>query len=383
MFFTRQELEEIEDKSLASYGMRSKDSKGRAYLDSEPDYRTTFQRDRDRILHTTAFRRLEYKTQVFINFEGDYFRTRLTHTLEVAQIGRTLARALGANEDLVEAVCLAHDVCHPPFGHAGESALARLMAEHGGFDHNRQSLRIVTELEHRFPEFPGLNLTWEVREGIVMHETEYDIADAAGYDPEKRGTLEAQLANVADELAYTAHDLDDGLRSSIIFPRQLEGLGIWTMVAASLGWTAFELDELARHRFIRRLIGLEVNDLLQATAERIERSGEDSVNGLQRLSYNVAAFSEEMGARNRQLKDFLYRNMYQHHRVVRMQVKADSILEDLFQAYTRHPEILPESLAAMPEAESRYRTVCDYVAGMTDRFALQEHAKLFDPGIQP
>jgi len=380
---TRQRLEALEDQVLASYGTRSRDSRGRVYPEDEPNERTVFQRDRDRILHTTAFRRLEYKTQVFVNYEGDYYRTRLTHTLEVAQIGRTLARALGANEDLVEAVCLAHDLGHPPFGHAGESALARLMADHGGFDHNRQSLRIVTELEHRFPEFPGLNLTWEVREGIVKHETEYDIADAAGYDPEKRGTLEAQLANVADELAYTAHDLDDGLRSSIITPRQLEGLGIWTMVAASLGWTAFELDELARHRFIRRLIGLEVNDMLQATAERIEHSGMDSVDGLQRLSYNVAGFSEEMGGRNRQLKDFLYRNMYQHHRVVRMQVKADSILEDLFQAYTRNPEILPESLGTMPETESSYRAVCDYVAGMTDRFALQEHAKLFDPGIQP
>jgi dGTPase len=380
---TRQRLEALEDQALASYGTRSRDSRGRVYPEDEPNERTVFQRDRDRILHTTAFRRLEYKTQVFVNYEGDYYRTRLTHTLEVAQIGRTLARALGANEDLVEAVCLAHDLGHPPFGHAGEAALARLMADHGGFDHNRQSLRIVTELEHRFPEFPGLNLTWEVREGIVKHETEYDIADAAGYDPEKRGTLEAQLANVADELAYTAHDLDDGLRSAIIFPPQLEGLGIWTMVAASLGWTAFEPDELARHRFIRRLIGLEVTDMLQATAERIERSGTDTVDGLQRLSYNVAAFSEEMQVRNRQLKDFLYRNMYQHHRVVRMQVKADSILEDLFQAYTRNPEILPESLAALPEAESRYRTVCDYVAGMTDRFALQEHAKLFDPGIQP
>ncbi len=380
---TRQRLEALEDQALAPYGTRSRDSRGRAYPEDEPTERTAFQRDRDRILHTTAFRRLEYKTQVFVNYEGDYYRTRLTHTLEVAQIGRTLARAIGANEDLVEAVCLAHDLGHPPFGHAGQAALARLMADHGGFDHNRQSLRIVTELEHRFPEFPGLNLTWEVREGIVKHETEYDIADAAGYEPGKRGTLEAQLANVADELAYTAHDLDDGLRSSIIFPRQLEGLEIWTLVSTSLAWIAFEPDELARHRFIRRLIGLEVNDLLQATAERIERSGVDSVDAMQRLTYNVAGFSEAMESRNRQLKDFLYRNMYQHHRVVRMQVKADSILEDLFQAYTRNPEILPEGLPPMEDEAARYRAVCDYIAGMTDRFALQEHAKLFDPRIQP
>jgi dGTPase len=380
---TRQRLETLEDQALAPYGTRSRDSRGRVYPEDEPTERTVFQRDRDRILHTTAFRRLEYKTQVFVNYEGDYYRTRLTHTLEVAQIGRTLARALGANEDLVEAICLAHDLGHPPFGHAGEAALARLMADHGGFDHNRQSLRIVSELEHRFPEFPGLNLTWEVREGIVKHETEYDVSDAAGYEPEKRGTLEAQLANVADELAYTAHDLDDGLRSTLITPRQLEGLDIWSMVSASLHWTTFELDDLARHRFIRRLIGLEVNDMLQATADRIERSGIASVEALQRLSYNVAGFSKEMEDRNRQLKEFLYRNMYQHHRVVRMQVKADSILEDLFQAYTRNPEILPESLPSPEDEAARYRAVCDYIAGMTDRFALQEHAKLFDPGIQP
>ena len=179
MLFTRQQLEEIEDKSLAPYGMRSQNSKGRAYLDSEPDYRTAFQRDRDRIIHTTAFRRLEHKTQVFITYEGDYYRTRLTHTLEVAQIGRTIARALGGNEDLIEAICLAHDLGHSPFGHAGEAVLARLMKEHGGFDHNKQSLRIVTELEQRYPEYPGLNLTWEVREGMVKHESEYDISDAS------------------------------------------------------------------------------------------------------------------------------------------------------------------------------------------------------------
>ena len=383
VILTRQRLEGLEDQALAPYGVRSRDSRGRAYPEDEPAERTVFQRDRDRILHTTAFRRLEYKTQVFVNYEGDYYRTRLTHTLEVAQIGRTLARALGANEDLVEAICLAHDLGHPPFGHAGEAALARLMMDHGGFDHNRQSLRIVTELERRFPEFPGLNLTWEVREGIVKHETEYDVSDTEGYDPQKRATLEAQLSNVADELAYTAHDLDDGLRSGIIAPSQLEGLELWAVLSRSLGWTTLDIDDLARHRLIRRLIGLEVNDLLQATAERVRRSGVDSVDALQRLSYNVAGFSEAMAGRNRQLKDFLYRHMYQHHRVVRMQVKADSILEDLFQAYTRNPEILPEPVPPLEAGADGYRAVCDYIAGMTDRFAMQEHAKLFDPGIQP
>ena len=218
MIYSREKLEAIEDQSLAPYGIRSKDSKGRVYEESEPGYRTAFQRDRDRILHTTAFRRLEYKTQVFINAEGDYYRTRLTHTLEVAQIGRTIARALGANEDLIEAICLAHDLGHSPFGHSGEAALNRLMKDHGGFDHNKQSLRIVTKLEQRYPDFPGLNLTWEVCEGIVKHETEYDVSDSSAYDPDLRGHLEAQIANAADEIAYTAHDLDDGLRSGMITP---------------------------------------------------------------------------------------------------------------------------------------------------------------------
>jgi dGTPase len=236
MFFTRKELEVIEDQNLASYGIRSKSSKGRSFAEEEPEYRTAFQRDRDRILHTTAFRRLEYKTQVFINYEGDYYRTRLTHTLEVSQIGRTIARALGANPDLTEAICLAHDLGHPPFGHNGEITLARLMKDQGGFDHNRQSLRIVTALEQRYQDFPGLNLTWEVREGIVKHESEYDVADARNYDAELRGHLEAQITNAADELSYTAHDLDDGLRSGMISSTMLDGMARRWMISRGTGW---------------------------------------------------------------------------------------------------------------------------------------------------
>src|SRR5512137_2993267 len=272
MFFTRHDLEEIEHKSLAPYGMRSQDSKGRAYLDDEPDYRTCFQRDRDRILHTTAFRRLEYKTQVFFNFEGDYFRTRLTHTLEVAQVGRTLARALGANEDLVEAICLAHGLGHSPFGHSGEVALNRLMKDFGGFDHNKQSLRIVTELEQRYPEFPGLNLTWEAREGIVKHESEYDISDARDFDPSLRGNLETQVANVADELAYTTHDLDDGLRSGMITPAMLTGIALWEIMVSTHKWHGPELQDLERHRMIRDLVGLLVTDMVQSTDRRLKEN---------------------------------------------------------------------------------------------------------------
>jgi len=383
MYFTRQHLEEIEDKSLAPYGVRSKDSKGRAYLDNEPEYRTSFQRDRDRVLHTTAFRRLEYKTQVFINYEGDYYRTRLTHTLEVAQIGRTIARALGANEDLVEAICLVHDVGHPPFGHSGEAALSRLMRDFGGFDHNKHSLRLVTELEQRYPEFPGLNLTWEVREGIVKHESEYDISDAATFSPDLRGNLETQICNVADELAYTAHDLDDGLRSGMITPRMLNGITLWEHLTGSIQWQGSELLDMDRHRLIRKLIGLEVTDLVNATVERIKDSGAKSPLDIQKLDHNVIGFSEETHRRNRELKDFLYTRMYRHHRVVRMQVKAERVLSDLFNAYRAEPAILPEHIQKIVPQRGLERTICDYIAGMTDRYATEEHQKLFNPLKMP
>jgi dGTPase len=383
MYFSRTILEEIEDRTLAPYAVRSKDSKGRAYLDREADYRTAFQRDRDRILHTTAFRRLEYKTQVFITYEGDYYRTRLTHTLEVAQIGRTIARALGVNEDLVEAICLAHDLGHPPFGHAGEGALARLMKDHGGFNHNKHSLRIVTELEQRYPEFPGLNLTWEVREGIVKHETEYDISDAHDYQPELRGNLETQIANIADELAYTAHDLDDGLRSGLITPAMLNGIALWEILAESIHWRGPELTEMDRHRLIRRLIGLEVTDVIETTEARLRECGAASPLDIQRLPYNVASHSDEMRRRNRELKDFLYRNMYRNYRVVRMQTKAERIIADLFHAYCEEPSILPEHVQKLIPLRGLERTVCDYIAGMTDRFAIEEHQRLFDPQIKP
>ncbi len=383
MFFTRQQLEEIEDKSLAPYGMRSKDTRGRAYLDSEPEYRTSFQRDRDRIIHTTAFRRLEYKTQVFINYEGDYYRTRLTHTLEVAQIGRTIARALGGNEDLIEAICLAHDLGHSPFGHAGEAALARLMKDYGGFDHNKQSLRIVTELEQRYPEFPGLNLTWEVREGMVKHESEYDISDASAYSPDLRGNLETQIANVADELAYTAHDLDDGLRSGMLTPQMLAGISLWEILLDDIKWQTPLLEEMARHRLIRQLIGMEVTDLVEATDMRLKECGAQSPLDLQKLSYNVIGFSEEMRRRNRELKDFLYNKMYRHYRVVRMQVKSERIIADLFEAYHAEPSTLPNHVQAFIERRGLERTICDYIAGMTDRYAIEEHQKLLNPLEKP
>jgi dGTPase len=381
--YSRQELEENEDRSLAPYGVRSKDSKGRAYLDNEPDYRTSFQRDRDRVLHTTAFRRLEYKTQVFINFEGDYFRTRLTHTLEVAQVGRTIARALGANEDLVEAICLAHDLGHSPFGHAGESTLARLMKDYGGFDHNKQSLRIVTELEQRYAEFPGLNLTWEVREGMVKHESEYDVTDARDFNPDLRGNLETQICNVADELAYTTHDLDDGLRSGLITPQTLDGIALWEILVQTFNWNGPFLQDIERHRMIRHLVGLMVTDMVYATDIRLKESAVKSALEIQKLSYNIIGYSEDTQRRNRELKDFLYTSLYRHYRVMRMQVKAGHIITDLFNAFRLESLILPDHVQAWIPTRGLERTICDYIAGMTDRYAIEEHERLHDPYLKP
>jgi len=384
MIYTRQQLEELENQNLAPYAIRSKNSKGRKFPEDEPDYRTAFQRDRERILHTTAFRRLEYKTQVFIIHEGDYYRTRLTHTLEVAQLGRSVARSLGANEDLVETICLAHDLGHPPFGHSGEKMLSQLMKDHGGFDHNKQALRIVTFLENRYSDFSGLNLTWGVLEGMVKHETEYDISDAQDFNPDMRGHIEAQIANAADEMAYTSHDLDDGLRSGMITPSQLEGITIWEIVNESIGLRRTEtLDDLARHQIIRCLIGLEVTDLIQSVDCYLHKSGVKTPEELQKLSYNVVGFSEDMHHRNRELKDFLYANLYRQHRVVRMANKAEKIISDLFTAYSEKQAMLPEHIQRQIDKRGLERTICDYIAGMTDRFAIDEYKRLFDPSILP
>lgn len=383
MLFSRQKLETIEDQSLAPYGIRSINTKGRLHPEDEHEYRTCFQKDRDRVLHTTAFRRLEYKTQVFINYEGDYYRTRLTHTLEVAQIGRTIALALGANETLVEAICLAHDMGHPPFGHSGEHILNKLMKDHNGFEHNKQSFRIVTKLENRYPDFLGLNLTWETLEGIVKHETEYDKTDATDFNPELRGHLEAQITNIADELAYTAHDLDDGLRSGMITVPMLKDIELWKLVTDSIGWKGNGLDDLTRHRIIRRLIGIEMKAFLEATTNNIADSGAASVDDIQRLAYNVVNFGNEIQMLNRQLKDFLFQEMYQHYRVVRMAVKAERIVENLFNAYRSDPAILPRHVQQGIDQRGLERTICDYIAGMTDRFAVEEHQKLFDPTWLP
>ena len=373
---TRVELEANENKSIAPYGFKSSKSKGRQYEEKTAIYRTEYQRDRDRIIHTTAFRRLEYKTQVFENNEGDYYRTRLTHSLEVAQVGRTIARALAANEDLVEAICLAHDLGHPPFGHTGERVLNSLLAKHGGFDHNKQSIRILTDIECRYPQFRGLNLTWEVREGIVKHETEYDIADAYDYNPDLRGNLEAQIANAADELAYNTHDLDDGLRSGILTPSTLEQLALWQIARDSINWDGIQLTELTRHRMIRRMIGLEIHDLIETTNNNLQKTNPTDPLHIQQLEYNVVQWSQQYTPFNREIKEFLRNNLFSHPRVRNMEEKATKILGGLYSHFVNHPTYLPANIQQTIDYLGLERAVCDYIAGMTDRFATAEHLKL-------
>lgn len=384
MKLDRSQIELQEQARLAPYAQLSRDSKGRMYPDAEPDYRTAFQRDRDRIVHSAAFRRLEYKTQVFANDDtGDYARTRLTHTLEVAQIGRTIARALGINEDLVETICLAHDLGHPPFGHAGERALDTVAREHGGFNHNYQSYRVVTELEQRYPGWPGLNLTLETLSGIAQHETDVDLAKLAGLEPGLRGSLEAQVANITDELAYAAHDLDDGLNAGMIQPSQLEELPIWRWLCERINWRGIQLDEVMRHRFIRELVGLLVDDVLETTASQIALAEPSSPLDVQRHHSNLVRYSDEVDGMRRDLKAFLYEHMYFSYRIVRMQKRAERVIERLFETLTDDVRQLPPEWRRRAETGDKYRAVTDYIACMTDRSALLEYQRLFDPMIRP
>lgn len=385
MIVDRPKLEQMETENLAPYALKSAASHGRVYDEHESQTRTAFQRDRDRIIHTTAFRRLEYKTQVFVFFEGDHYRTRLTHTLEVAQLGRSLARGLGANADLTEAICLAHDLGHSPFGHAGEHALNRLMAEHGGFNHNTQSYRVVTKLETRYPHFAGLNLTYETREGMIKHETDYDESEATavGYSPDTRASLEAQLANMADEAAYNAHDLEDGLRAGMFDLAALEELEIWRELRRRIGWTSGPFNSLHRHALVRELIGWSVTDLVQATAVRIDTANLDTPEKIQRHDANIAGYSTDLQPFITALKAFLLQNMYRHYRLIRMQVKAERFVSDLFNAYMQDPGMLPSDTKKQLEERSVARVVTDYIAGMTDRYALDEWERLFMPYIRP
>lgn len=376
-------LLEIEAERLAPYAAKSINTKGRKHPEGEHVFRSPYQRDRDRVIHCTAFRRLEYKTQVFVYHEGDHYRTRLTHTIEVAQIARTIARALRLNEDIAEAISLAHDLGHPPFGHTGEDIINRLMKDYGGFEHNGHTLRIVDELEIRYPNFRGLNLTFEVREGIVKHGSDYDKPhDNDDFEPHLAPCLEAQIADLADEIAYNNHDIDDGLSSEMIHLEDIMKVELWrTNYEAVQKELGTDRDfKILKAQTIIRIINALVTDLVDTTRANIEEGGVDSyekvrLNGRKKP---LAAFSPEMRKRNTEMKKFLYKNLYSHNRVLRMASKADMILTGLFEKYIKEPRIIPGHLEEAIELYGKERAVCDYIAGMTDKFAIEEYKKLFD-----
>ncbi len=367
------------EKTLAPYAV-SVSAHGRQFAEPAPLGRSEFQRDRDRIIHSGAFRRLEYKTQVFVNHEGDLFRTRLTHSIEVAQIGRSIARHLRLNEDLVEAISLAHDLGHTPFGHAGQEALNACMKDHGGFEHNLQSLRVVDVLEERYAAFDGLNLCFETREGILKHcslEHAAQLGDVgARFINDKRPSLEAQIANLADEIAYNNHDVDDGLRSGLITIDQLASVRLF---ASQLNVVRAEYPNLAErrliHEIVRRMINILVTDLIAQTEHNIGTCTPQNVDDVRTVP-PLVAFSTEMQELNRELKVFLRTHLYRHYRVMRMSTKARRIISDLFQAFTGDTRLLPPQFVAKDEAKQA-RQVADYIAGMTDRYAIREHRRLF------
>jgi dGTPase len=378
----RKTQEAWEERRLAPYAMKSAHSRGRRYPEPEHPLRTRYQRDRDRVIHSSSFRRLEYKTQVFVNHEGDHYRTRLTHSLEAAQIGRTVARSLGLNEELTECLVLGHDLGHTPFGHSGERAMDEMMRDHGGFEHNRQTLRILEVLEERYPDFLGLNLTWEVREGIIKHKPESDAQAPAEYAAGEAPTLEAQLVDFVDEIAYNNHDVDDGLSSGMFTVDQIREVELFRE-AHDTALSRGVIDErIVRHQVVRRIIDRCTQDLLENTLRELMASGAASVEDVRRVGRRLVVYSDEMARQVRELKDFLLRNMYRHYRVVRMGDKAGRIVKDLFQAFVDEPLQLPPRFQERIGKDGLHRVVCDYIAGMTDRFAVDEHRKLFDPIVR-
>lgn len=373
---------DTEEIILAPYAMKSRLSRGRKYGEPEHPYRSPYQRDRDRVIHSTAFRRLEYKTQVFVNHEGDYYRTRLTHSLEVAQIARTIAKALKLNEDLTEALALAHDLGHTPFGHAGEEILNNLMKGHGGFNHNLQTLKIVDVLEERYPNFPGLNLTWETREGIVKHTTEFDKANIPQeLEPNLMPTLEAQIVDIADEIAYDNHDLDDGLASGLIREKALDEIPLWQATKGNVEKNQpHAKDILKRYQIIRRLIALLVDDCIKESERRVLRAGVKGSDDVRSFQGRLIDFSDSVKNDRLPLRRFLKEGLYQHYRVNRMSDKAKRFIEALFGAYINNTTMLPQEHQEKIHApQDAWRVICDYIASMTDRYALDEHEKLFNP----
>ncbi len=365
---------------IASFAVSDTNSLGRRVTEPEPAWRTEFQRDRDRIVHSSAFRRLEYKTQVFVNHEGDMFRTRLTHSLEVAQIARTVARALGVNEDLTEAIALAHDLGHTPFGHAGQSALNHCMKDAGGFEHNQQSLRVIDSLERRYEQFDGLNLLFETREGILKYCSQAQaltLGDvAARFMQGRQATLEAQIANLADEIAYNHHDVDDGIRSGILSPVLLREHEVFSGLAETTRWPGDHVpDRREMHSAIRAALGEFVDDLIVTTQQRIADRGVDSLEAIRAQTEPLAGFSETVAKRHLRLKRFLHRELYNHEIVHRFSRAAKATVTDLFDYYMNDPGRLPAEHQEKNGA-SVARRVADYIAGMTDRFAIAEHRRL-------
>ncbi|HWY25381.1 MAG TPA: deoxyguanosinetriphosphate triphosphohydrolase [Nevskia sp.] len=378
-------------KALAAYAAQDDNSRGRRVAEARPDYRSEYQRDRDRIVHSAAFRRLEYKTQVFVNHEGDLFRTRLTHSLEVAQIARTIARSLALNEDLAEAIALAHDLGHTPFGHAGQDALNACMKPYGGFEHNAQSLRVVDELEDKYADFRGLNLSFETREGILKHcslKHARSLGDVGErFLKKQQPGLEAQLANLADEIAYNNHDVDDGLRARLLSIEQLRQVPLFArhhdqVLKAYSGLT----PKQTRHETIRRMINTLVSDLVEQTAARLRKLKPRHPDEVRAQPKPLVGFGDKVRAENLELKQFLREHLYRHHQVYRMTVKAQKVVKDLFGAFAGDPRLLLPEFFVQSEAAARtggdngrMRVVADYIAGMTDRYAIDEYERLFDP----
>jgi dGTPase len=375
---TRQELEQIERQILAPFAQFSGDTRGRKYPEPPPEWRTQYQRDRDRVIHSRAFRRLEYKTQVFLNGTGDHLRTRLTHTMEVAAISRNIASALRLNTDLAEAIALAHDLGHSPFGHKGETILNELMRGHGGFEHNHHSLRIVEELEQKYPDFSGLNLSWEVLEGLAKHQTAFDRPGVKKGFIAKNPSLEAQIANLADEITYYSHDLDDGLDSGLLLENQLfQQVRIWAHAARLVKKEHGVLpDECRRYFIIRTIIDLQIKDVVETSECLIRDARVSSADDVRRCPKALVKYSAERRKLNLELRRYLYKNLYFNPLVNKPHIRAKRILRELFHFYLKHPQEIDKQARRQMRKAGLHRVVCDYIAGMTDRYAIQEHRRL-------
>jgi dGTPase len=376
---TRLELEQIERQILAPYAQFSGDTRGREYKEAPPEWRTHYQRDRDRVIHSRAFRRLEYKTQVFLNGTGDHLRTRLTHTIEVAAISRNIASALKLNPDLTETIALAHDLGHSPFGHKGETVLARLMKGHGGFEHNQHSLRIVEELEQKYPNFSGLNLSWEVREGLAKHHTAYDHPGKRKGFYATNSSPESQVANLSDEIAYYSHDLDDGLDAGLLSEKELAAnVRVWAHAAKLVKKEYGNLpDESRRYFTIRTIIDMQIHDVVENSERLIQQAGVQSADDVRLCAKALIAYSPGRRALNLKLRDYLYKNLYYNPLVHQPNLRAVKMLEQLFQYCLAHPKQIGESSRRRIKKFGRHRAVCDYIAGMTDRYVMLESARIF------